>query len=151
MENKDKKTIAVDLFREGYNCAQAVSMAFYEECGISRDMARNMVSAFGGGLGRQREVCGAVSGMCFVLGAISPFADEDKHHARAVVYGATQELCAEFKARHGSIVCRDILKPGASTNPEPAERTKEYYATRPCEKCVEDAAELIDTYMKRQK
>lgn len=143
----EKRKQAVDLFREGCNCAQSVVVAFHEECGMTKEMAMNIAAPFGGGVGRQREVCGAVSGMCMVLGATTDFNGQDKHSSRGEIYSTTQQLCATFKEHHGSIVCREILKPGASTNPTPAERTAEYYAQRPCEKCVEDAALIIDNYL----
>lgn len=145
---KNKAIEAVNLFREGYNCSQSVVVAFHEECGLTLDMATNLSAPFGGGLGRQREICGAVSGMSMVLGALTPFNSEDKHISRAEIYATTQSLCAKFKECHGSIICKEILKTGAPTNPTPAERTAEYYATRPCERCVEDAARLIEEYLK---
>ncbi len=148
MENIEKKNLAVNLFREGYNCAQSVAIAFHEECGLPKEMIENLSAPFGGGLGRQREICGAVSGMCMVLGAVNKFDDNDRHTARKDVYGTTQKLCGEFKERHGSIICREILKGAAPTNPEPSARTAEYYAKRPCERCVEDAAEIIDRFIK---
>ncbi|MFI3322799.1 MAG: C-GCAxxG-C-C family protein [Rikenellaceae bacterium] len=151
MEQNSKKIEAVNLFREGYNCAQSVVVAFHNECGMSKEMAESIAAPFGAGIGRQREVCGAVSGMCLVLGATSHFDSNEKREGRATIYATTQELCAEFKAAHGSIVCREILKGGASTYPMPEERTVEYYAKRPCERCVEDAAGLIANFLEQNK
>lgn len=143
---KTKPEIAVDLFREGYNCAQAVLVAYSDQCKLTKEMAESMSAPFGGGLGRQREVCGAVSGMCMVLGLMTKFDRENKHTARLTMYETTQKMCEKFKKHHGSIVCREILgeRTDNNQNHTPSPRTAQYYATRPCEKCIEDAAIILD-------
>lgn len=148
---KTKPQIAVDLFREGYNCAQAVVLAYHDECGLTREMAKDISAPFGGGIGRQREVCGAVSGMCMVAGVLLKFDDGDKQLARKSVYEQTQQMCGEFKKHHTSIVCREILGERADNNQNtmPSPRTEAYYATRPCEKCIEDAAIILDEILSR--
>ena len=62
----DKAEQARQLFLSGANCAQAVLGAFHRECGLDFDAAMRLASGFGGGMGRLREVCGAVSGMFLV-------------------------------------------------------------------------------------
>ncbi|MEG1935210.1 MAG: C-GCAxxG-C-C family protein [Rikenellaceae bacterium] len=143
---KTRPQIAVDFFREGYNCAQSVVLAYKAECGMTEEMAKNISAPFGAGVGRQREVCGAVSGMCMIIGASSKFDDADKAVARKNIYEQTQKMCSKFKEHHGSIVCREILGDRAekALNPVPSPRTESYYATRPCEKCIEDAAIILD-------
>ena len=61
---------ALELFHSGYNCAQAVAVAFCDVTGLDEKLTAKMVSSFGGGMGRLREVCGAVSGMFMVLGIL---------------------------------------------------------------------------------
>lgn len=134
-ENKGKK--AIDIFREGYNCAQSVVIAYSEECGLTHEVAANISAPFGGGLGRQREVCGAVSGMSMVLGALTKFNSEDKNSSRTAIFATTQSLCSKFRESHGSIVCREIKKSAITDEAS--------YARTSCEKCVEDAAMLIET------
>lgn len=139
---------SIDLFREGYNCAQAVAVAFHKECGLTLDQASNISAPFGGGLGRQREICGAVSGMSMVLGMLHPFALEDKREAKKEIYELTKQKCDTFKESMGSIVCREILGERAGkASSTPEERTEYYYATRPCERCVERAAALVQEYI----
>lgn len=138
-----KKEKAMQLFKQGYNCSQAVAMAFADEMGMSEDQVRRLMCGFGGGMGRMREVCGAVSGMTFVLSALY---DEDK----GKIYKRVQELAQQFKEKNGSIVCRELLGLSISgaDSPQPEKRTDTYYKKRPCAELVGMAAELLENYIK---
>ena len=136
---------AAQLFLKGYNCAQAVAMAFCDVTGLKPAQAAKMASPFGGGFGRQREVCGAVSGMCMVLGQLYGYDTPDQER-QLQVYADTQALCAQFREQVGSIICRDILK-NPPSDPAPTPRTAEYYAQRPCARMVMLAAQLLDSYI----
>ena len=137
---------AAELFLSGYNCAQAVAVSFHQELGLTEPQAARMVSAFGGGMGRMREVCGAVSGMLFVLGSLygydTPGDDEDKKR----LYGQVQALAEKFREENGSIICREILK-NPPSDPTPSPRTAEYYAQRPCARMVLTAARLMEAFI----
>ena len=137
---------AAQLFLEGYNCAQAVAIAFCDVTGLEAAQAAKMASPFGGGFGRQREVCGAVSGMCMVLGQLYGY-DTPNAERQLQVYADTQALCAQFREQVGSIICREILK-NPPSDPAPTPRTAEYYAQRPCARMVMLAAQLLDNYIK---
>lgn len=144
-----KEEQAKSLFKEGYNCSQAVAAAFSDEIGIDKSQLLRMVSSFGGGMGRMREVCGAVSGMFFVAGALYGYDDPKDMQAKKEHYARIQELAAQFKAETGSIICRELLGIDEKDNsPAPSERTKEYYKKRPCTEMVATAAGLMDTYIK---
>ncbi len=137
------------LFLEGYNCAQAVFGAFAEELGFDFSTAMKLSSGFGGGMGRLREVCGAVSGMFMVFdmkyGYISP-TDKD---GKMTLYSHIQELARRFENENGSIICKELL--GLSkkkSEPTPEDRTNEYYKKRPCGELVKIAADIVDEYMK---
>ena len=136
---------AAQLFTEGYNCAQAVAIAFCDLTGFSREQTAKMLAAFGGGFGRLREVCGAVSGMTFVFGCLYGY-DTPNPEAQMRVYETEQALAAQFKEQAGSIVCRDILK-NPPSDPAPTPRTAEYYALRPCARMVYLAADILDAYI----
>ncbi len=136
---------AAQLFVEGYNCAQAVAVAFCDVTGLEPKQAAMMASAFGGGFGRQREVCGAVSGMCMVLGTLYGY-ESPNHEKQLQLYADTQALCGQFREQMGSIVCREILK-NPPTDPAPSPRTAEFYAQRPCARLVLLAAQLLDEYI----
>lgn len=144
----DKGEQAKAFFKEGYNCSQAVALAFCDEIGIERRKLLRMVSSFGGGMGRLREVCGAVSGMFFVAGALYGSDDPKDTQAKKEHYARIQELAAQFQAETGSIVCRELLGlEGRDHSPVPSERTAEYYKKRPCQEMVAIAARLMETYI----
>lgn len=138
-----KSEKARELFKTGLNCSQSVVAAFADVLGLSEQTAARLSAGLGGGVGRQREVCGAVSGAAMVLGFV--FGGEDgKDKKRA--YEKVREFSDEFKRRNRFIVCRELL--GLDEKKEesaaPAERTAEYYKKRPCADLVFDAAEILE-------
>mgnify|MGYP005982484999 FL=1 len=145
--NKSEK--AKDLFMKGYSCSQSVLGAFAEDLRIDFDTAMMLSSSFGAGMGRMREVCGAVSGMFMVAGLKYGYSDPKDKTAKAEHYKRIQELAVMFKEKNRYIVCRQLLGlEGNDTNYVPAERTKEYYKKRPCAELVGDAAEIMEEYIK---
>lgn len=140
---------AGELFAAGYNCSQAVLLTFAEELGMSFDMAARLSSSFGGGMGRMREVCGAVSGMFMVTGLFCGYADPEAHNEKTEHYKRIQQLASRFKEYTGSIICRELLgldHKGAD-NHVPEKRTAEYYKKRPCRELVETAARITAEYL----
>ena len=142
--------LAKDLFLEGYNCAQAVLLAFAEDAGLDRVQAAQLASSFGAGLGGMRGTCGALSGACMAAGLLygyeSPLAKEEK----AAHYARVRELAEGFQKVWGTILCREILGLGKEPKPvDPLPRTAEYYKTRPCAIVVETAARVLDEYLER--
>ena len=138
---------AAKLFCEGYNCSQAVFVAFAEDCGINEQTAALLSSSFGGGMGRLREVCGAVSGMFMVAGLLAGYTNDDPKEKKDAHYALIQQLANEFKAEHSTIICRDLLGSlGKSTSPVSDPRTAEYYKVRPCVRFVITASEILDRH-----
>ena len=137
---------AAELFLSGYNCAQAVAVAFTDVTGLTAAQAAKMASAFGGGMGRMREVCGAVSGMLMVLSYVYGYDTPGDDISKKRLYGQVQALAAAFRAENGSIICREILK-NPPSDPNPTPRTAEFYAKRPCAKMVMSAARLLEQFM----
>ena len=137
------------LFMEGANCAQAVAGAFAPECGLTEEQALVMSSGFGGGMGRMREVCGAVSGMVLVLNMVYGSGDLKDKNAKDGQYVRIQAVAEAFKAECGSIICRELLglEKKESTPPQSEERTAEYYKKRPCADMVALAAEITEKYL----
>ena len=130
-------------FKNGYNCAQAVLLAFSDELEIDEKTLALISSSFGGGMGRMREVCGAVSGMFMVAGLKYGYSDPSAKQEKAELYALVQKLAAGFKEKNGSIICKELL--GVSdTSPTPEPRTAAYYKKRPCVELVGDAAELLE-------
>jgi len=137
---------AAELFLEGYNCAQAVLLAFSDVTGLEDTFAAKMISSFGGGMGRLREVCGAVSGMLAVAGILYGYECPADDTAKKAHYALVQRLTAAFRQEAGSIVCREILK-NPPSDPAPCPRTAAFYAQRPCARMVYLAAKILDDYI----
>ena len=137
---------AAELFLSGYNCAQSVAVAFHEELGLTEGQAARMASAFGGGMGRMREVCGAVSGMLLVLSCLYGYDTPGDDASKKVLYTQVQELAGRFREENGSIICREILK-NPPSDPNPTPRTADFYAKRPCAKMVMTAARLMEEFL----
>ncbi len=135
------------LFKSGYNCSQAVLGVFCEELGLDMDTAMKISSSFGGGMGRMREVCGAVSGM-FMAAGLAFATSSDSPADKAEHYKRIQELAKRFKEQNGSIICRELLQGvESSTDPTPSQRTQTYYKKRPCVDLVGDAVEIFELYI----
>ena len=140
-----KGQIAKEYFNTGCNCAVAVALAFKEEMGLTETQVKKLIIGFGGGFGRQRLVCGAVSGMTMVLSYLKSDGED-----KLEIYKIIQQACAEFKKELGSLICSELLegKVNVTTNPEPDERTPEYYKKRPCADIVEIAGDLTEKFLK---
>ena len=95
----NKGEIARQYFLNGYNCAQAVALAFCDELALPPETALRLVSGFGGGMGRLREVCGAFSGAIFVLSALRGYAEPGAKEEKAALYRDVQALAARFRKR----------------------------------------------------
>ena len=147
----DHSIIAKDLFCQGYNCAQASFVAFCDVTCLDKETALMLSSSFGGGMGRLREVCGALTGVFMAAGLLFGYACDDCDEKKEAHYKLVQDIGLEFKEEFGSLLCRDLL--GLSLEhdkPKPEKRTQKYYDTRPCASCVEGAARILDKYIKER-
>ncbi len=143
---KDHSTKAAELFVNGCNCSQAVFTAFAEDCGIDEKTAMKLSSSFGGGMGRLREVCGAVTGMFMVAGLLSGYENTDDKEKKDAHYALIQTLAQEFNDIHTTYICRELLGTVGKSSPVSDPRTAQYYKTRPCVKFVITAAEILDKH-----
>ncbi len=142
------RALAEQNFENGYNCAQAVLLAFSDLTGLEERTALSLASSFGGGMGRLREVCGAVSGMFMVAGLLYGGNTTESQPEKAVHYARIQALAAHFREKNGSYLCRELLAGVQTTaGAAPEARTAEYYKKRPCKLLCGDAAELLDRYI----
>lgn len=137
---------AAQLFIDGCNCSQAVFAAYAQDCGIDENTALKLASSFGGGMGRLREVCGAVTGMFMVAGLLAGYTDTDDKKAKDDHYKLIQTLANEFKAAHSTYICRELLGKVGNSSPVSEPRTEHYYKSRPCVKFVITAAEILDKH-----
>ena len=149
-------------FLDGYNCCQAVLLAFQDIWGTDEKTIATIASGFGGGMARMREVCGTVSAMCIAAGFMSPAIRPKNMEERTANYTLVQELAGVFRKENGSIVCRELLgldrklpEPGSGNGntavmepPRPSDRTAEYYRKRPCPELVACSARIIASRLK---
>ena len=137
------------LFYAGYNCAQAVFCAFAADMGLDLETAARLSSSFGGGMGRLREVCGALAGAELALGMLRGYSDVSDPALKSEHYRRVRSLAEAFREKNGAYLCRELLKDVPTTPggvPEP--RTPEFYARRPCLRLVGEAAELLEQLLK---
>ena len=133
---------AKELFIEGYNCSQAVAAAFCDLIGMDEKTAVRLVSGYGGGMGRMREVCGAFSG----------YDEKQDFEGKKQLYSIIQELAGRFRKEHGTIVCRELLglDKNSAVSPVPEKRTEEFFKKRPCPEIIYTAAKILEEYLKEQ-
>lgn len=164
----DRGDLAKGYFMKGYNCSQAIVLAFSDRTGFDEHTAAKLASSFGGGMGRMREVCGTFSGMLIVLGLLYGYdaAAETEQENKKLHYTRVQELAERFRTEFGSIICRELLagkakeelKNSASADGEqiaamlsdsavPTPRTEAYYKKRPCPEIVATGARILESYM----
>ena len=143
MNHREK---ALENFMKGYNCSQSVVVAFCDVTGMTPEYAARLASSFGGGVGRMREICGAVSGMLLVAGLLYGYDTPGDDVGKKKHYALVQHLAGQFRDKEGSIICREILK-NPPSDPNPTPRTAEFYAKRPCGRLVALAAEILDEYI----
>lgn len=158
---KSEREKAKELFLEGYNCSQAVFVAYAERYGLDKELALKVSASFGGGMGRMREICGAVSGMFMVAGMETGQTKPRDPVAKQANYEMVQRLAKRYKEEYGSIVCRELLglvpmpgrekadtdaglKAAEFTDTKPEERTEEYYKKRPCLEQIQKACDILD-------
>lgn len=147
-----KELLAREYFKQGYNCAQSVFLALAPDYGFDKETALKLASSFGGGMGRMREVCGAVSAMLMAAGLESGYTENNNDEIKAAHYELVQKLASEFKKKNGTIICRELLGLDVETDsPIPSKRTEQYYQTRPCEEFVAYACNIFEQYLNEKK
>lgn len=152
----DERVIrAVENFMQGYGCCQSVVAAFADLYGLDETMAKKIAAGFGGGVGRLRMMCGAVSGIVMLVGLDCGQTEGSDREGKSACYKVVQDLLARSKEENGSLICAEILGiqgcEKAHSNYVASERTAEYYKTRPCAAKVESAARIFADYLKNKK
>ncbi len=125
----DRVERAIELHKEGFNCAQAVTMAFAERYNIDEEQMARITCAFGGGIAKQQLTCGAVLGMCLLMGLEEGNTNANDKEQRLVCYNKTKTICSLFREQYGSIECKDII------------------AKNPCKEKIRLAAEIFNNYL----
>lgn len=147
----ERVRLAQDFFMEGYNCTQAVVLAFEDILGSDRAVLERLSIGLGGGVGRLREVCGTVNAMAVIAGTLASLDGKTHQQQKKDTYSIVQELAGMFREENGSIICRELmgLRAEEKQNPVPQERTPEYYKSRPCLRLVACSARIIAEYVKK--
>ncbi|MBO5240800.1 MAG: C_GCAxxG_C_C family protein [Clostridia bacterium] len=143
---------AKEYFLQGYACSQSVALAFADVMGMDEGLIAKLTLPFGGGLGRLRLTCGAVSGMATVIGAVEAESENTPENKKRV-YAIVQELCEKFKEENGSLICGELLagmKLPVEVGGEAEVRTQEYYKKRSCSEIVRCAAKILEEYLKQK-
>ena len=140
--------LAVNFFKQGYNCSQSVVAAFADLYGYNKEQALLMAASFGGGIGRMRKTCGAACGMFLLLGLDCGTTDANNREAKSFNYKIVQKLAKQFKEINGSLICAELLGlKNTENSPQAEERTETYYKKRPCVEMVKTAARLFADYL----
>ncbi|MBR3711483.1 MAG: C_GCAxxG_C_C family protein [Bacteroidales bacterium] len=141
---------AVTYFKSGYNCAQAVYMAYADLFGMDSKTAAVIAAPMGAGIGRMREVCGTVSGAALIAGLAIPCDNPTDMAAKTRCYALVQQVADRFSEANGSIICRELLGIAPiKESPTPSPRTEAYYKKRPCVELVRMSATFIGEELKK--
>ena len=135
-------------FCDGYNCSQSVVLAYCDDLKLDKELALKMSSSFGGGMGKLREVCGAVSGMVMTLGYLYGYDDPKATDEKKEHYARVRALIEKFSSKCGHYICRELLgEEGKDNSPVAEKRSEAYYKTRPCAELCSIAAGLVDEFI----
>ena len=146
-----RRETAIENFKKGYNCTQAVVLAFKDILTIDANELCKIASPFGGGISRMRETCGAVSGIVLVLGNLIGYSTPEMGEKKMELYKNTQEILKIFEEKYGSLTCRVLLNLDVKhEEPKPSTRDKDFYLKRPCTELIGGAAEILEDFLKRK-
>ena len=142
---KSRVEQATATFEEGYTCAQSVFSTYADLFGMDKETALKLSSPMGGGIGRMREVCGAVSAMALLAGLKEGNTDPTNEEGKEKIYLLTRQVAEKFREQFGTIVCRELLGiEGMEESAKPSVRTQQYYQERPCLQLIAAAAKIIE-------
>lgn len=148
LENRVRK--AVDYFMQGYGCCQSVVAAFCDLYGLTPQQAFLIGAGFGGGVGKLRMMCGAVSATVILAGLHCGNTEGGDREGKARCYKVVQDMVSAFKQENGSVICAELLGlkgPAVAGDYHPSQRNAEYYRSRPCAAKVESAARLFAEFL----
>lgn len=143
---------AIELFAGGCNCAQATYVVFFDVTGMDEETAIKVSSAFGGGMGRMRSVCGSCTGAYMVLGMLYGEGADKDYETKKRLYSLVQDFTQRFKAINNTIICAELLEGlKTDTRPVPTPRSAEFLKVRPCARFVSDACNILDEMIEENK
>jgi C_GCAxxG_C_C family probable redox protein len=135
---------AKELFLSGYNCAQSILLSFADDLKFSKELAQKMAAGFGGGMGKQQETCGAVTGAIMVLGMMKGEEVNNNDELKSAAYGGVKELTRSFVASYKTTRCRDLIGCDLNTLEGAAKYKEEKIMENVCAGCVEKAVQIVE-------
>jgi C_GCAxxG_C_C family probable redox protein len=143
---KAKSDIAMEKLLTGYNCAQAVLYSFCDDLHFEKDTALRLACGFGGGMARNQEVCGAVTGGILVIGIKHGRGEGQDKTVTEATYGKVRELMFRFESKHGTYLCRKLLDGCELNTPEGQRQFKESdLQNKTCKGCVTTVVEVLES------
>ena len=144
----DRGERAECYFRQGYNCSQAMVLAFSDLLNLDEAALSRMACGFGGGISRLREVCGTMSGTVMILDLLFGYEGPETGEKKRALYARVQDMAGRLEKANGSIVCRELLGLRQQRDtPEAEARTAGYYQKRPCAGLIAAAARILQAYL----
>lgn len=143
-EGSERVERAVSRFKKGFSCSQALVSAYGPDFGLEDEYALRISSPFAGGIGNMGETCGAVTGALMVLGLLTGKAGVEDEKTIEEIQRTVKRFIEEFKARNGSVTCRELLGCDISTGRGMTEAQLKGLFHRRCPMFVRDAAEIIE-------
>ena len=140
--NRSEK--AKELFLSGYNCAQSVLLSFADDLKYSKELAQKMAAGFGGGMGKQQETCGAVTGAIMVVGLLKGEAVNNNEELKTAAYGAVKELTRDFVEVYKTTKCSDLIGCDLNTPEGAAKFKEEKIMETTCAGCVVKAVQILE-------
>jgi C_GCAxxG_C_C family probable redox protein len=143
MKKEDRSLIAVNRFKQGFSCSQAVLAAFSDMFNLDLNMALKISQPFGGGIAHRGETCGAVSGAFMVIGLKWGRTKAEDISARDRTYESVARFIRDFECLHGSIACKKLLGYDLGSKEEFDKAEKEGLFKTHCPKFVQTAADIL--------
>lgn len=140
----DKSAESIDIFNQGFNCAQAILAAFAPSLGLSRELALKIATGMGAGFGFQGKTCGAVIGAYLVIGLLKGSTESFDESSKKETYNITRQFDRMFEKKHGSIECSELLKTDISTEEGYRFAMENSFFETKCQKFVEDASLILE-------
>lgn len=140
----DKKIVAIQQFKSGYNCAQSVVSAFARDLGIEENTAIRIASGFGGGMGRQQLTCGALTGAYMVIGYLHGMHAPDDDLANEKAAQMIQKFTSDFKGKYGHADCFSLIGVDLNTEEGKKEAEEKNLYELKCEKFILEIVEMLE-------
>lgn len=136
---------AKEHFLSGYNCAQSVVLSFADDLKYSKELALKISAGFGGGMGKQQETCGAVTGAIMVLGLLKGEEVNNNDELKSEAYSSVKELLREFSAVYNTTSCRELIGCDLNTPEGSAKFKEEKLMENVCAGCVAKAVQIVES------